>query len=155
MSAHAELIEAFAQLGSRVLLVGADAESAHRLAPGLRGDAIAARVGARDEVSLHDGLAGSAETRFDGGLIVGWGRALGPVAIASAVGARVEGGGRLGFFVPVKGQSFAGALVGALRRRRSIALEDLCEALLHAGTRDIRVPAAGRAGTLAWGRLPR
>ncbi len=85
-----------------------------------------------EPVDLPDGA-------FDAVLIGGLGGAS-PLALARAAAPRVGRGGRVVFALAttrpgLKGT--AGSLLGMIRRRRPVMLEELCEALLVAGLREI------------------
>lgn len=75
------------------------------------------------------------DAAFDAALVGGLGSAT-PLAIALALSTRVRAGGSITFALPTTRAGLKGAtgsLVGLLRRRRPVLLEDLCEALLLAG----------------------
>lgn len=128
-----------------VLAVGADAD----VAPAAR------RLEAPPD---PDGLAGALaavdDGAFDAALACGWGSELEPVDVARALAPKLRAGGVLAFAAPVARPGVRQRVLGLFRRRRPVALETLCEALLVARLVDIRAAEPDGPLALAWARVP-
>ena len=96
---------------------------------------------------------------FDAALIHDWGRDVLLTELVEATRHAVRDEGRIAFVAPIARAGWRGArgaLIGVLRGRRPIPLEDLCGALLLGGCVDVRArdieDAAGLS--MVWARVP-
>lgn len=104
------------------------------------------------------GEAAEPRERFHAAILTSWGADVSPEALVQAVRPLLREGATLLFTTPTVRDGIRGArgaLLGLMRRRRPVLLEDLCEALLLAGIDDIRVrELPGAAGdSLVWGTV--
>ncbi len=81
-----------------------------------------------------------------------------PLTIARALTRSVRSGGVIAFALPTTRQGLkgrAGSLIGMLRRKKPVAFEELCEALLVAGLAEIRArELSDSSGTsIVWGTV--
>jgi hypothetical protein len=88
-------------------------------------------------------------------IVIGALRTLSPRAAALAAVERVKPGGWVAFAVPttrpgLKGQ--AGSLFGKIRGKKPVMLEELCEALLHAGLTRIEARELGGSNSIVWAK---
>lgn len=110
----------------RVIAVGAGSLLAHLEAASVR--------------EVESEALSSLEGEHCDAVLVGSLGAAGPLELARALAPRLRAGGTLTFAVPTTRPGLKGAtgsLLGLLRRRRPVLLEDLCEALLLAGLHDL------------------
>ncbi len=125
----------------------------------------AKRLSARlDAGSVRDLESVEPDALADAGVhdtvIVGGGLGeLSPLDVARQLRSRLKPRGTLVFAVPTVRAGLAGAtgsLLGFLRRKRRLAFEELCEALLIAGYEEIEARELdGASGQSAvWGRAP-
>lgn len=96
---------------------------------------------------------------FDAALIFDWGRDLVLPELVEAIRREVRDDGRVALFAPIVRTGWRGArgaLIGVLRGRRPIPLEDLCGALLLGGCVDLRATEIDDAAGLSvvWARVP-
>ncbi len=116
-------------------------------------------VPAAESVAALRGALAASPGPTDAALICQWGRGAPLTALVDEVRRVVRPGGRVSFIAPVALAGWRGArvaLIGALKRRPPVALEELCGALLLGGLRDVRVRPLGRPGGTAvvWARVP-
>src|SRR5690606_38925955 len=87
-----------------------------------------------------DELSAPATPAYAGALVAEL-DARGPRALVEAAAARVRPGGVIAIAAPTERaglEGMRGRVLGVLRRRRPVPLEDLCEAMLLAGLVDVR-----------------
>ena len=106
---------------------------------------------------LRGALSGLGEAAFGAVVVTDWPRDAELLTLVRAVRGVVRGGGHLLFAAPLVQTGWRGArgaVVGLFRRRRPIALEALCGALLSARLTDIRARHVVGSDSLVYGTVP-
>jgi hypothetical protein len=108
---------------------------------------------------LEQSLETVGDAAYDAALLASWGPDLTPEELARAVRDKVRPGGVIVITAPTTRRGWRGArgaLVGMIKRRKPVPLEELCEALLLARLRDVsaRELDGSTALGVVWATVP-
>lgn len=91
-------------------------------------------------VELEQSLESVGDAAYDAALVASWGPDLSADGLCRAVREKVRPGGVVVITAPTQRSGWRGArgaLIGLIKRRKPVPLEELCEALLLARLRDV------------------
>lgn len=108
---------------------------------------------------LEQSLEAVGDAAYDAALLASWGPELSAEGLARAVRDKVRPGGIIVITAPTTRRGWRGArgaLVGMIKRRKPVPLEELCEALLLAHLREVaaRELEGSTALGVVWASVP-